>query len=286
MSDHTLTIDTVAIIESLSAPEKKTGKMLFDHIQAPGRDATYLPVETEAQFTNAIQEVERMCRSLGKRAALHFEIHGQEKGFRLSGGELVRWARVRQDIVNLNFQLRNHLLVSMAVCRGTWLLSIMRATTTSPFHSLVSSQKVIYEPDIERGFPVFYDALFAGDTLEKATSTLNLAQNGSHFDLITTEDMFAQVFQNYFSKYCNPDVMQLRAKNIRAKLTRLGVNDRELRHKLVQLYKATVTKEQEPSFEDYRAKFFMHDTYPENMAEFCPTYEELIARMQQPPPRK
>jgi hypothetical protein len=277
MSDHTLNIDTVAIIESLSAHEKKTGEMLFDHIQAQGRDAAYLPVETEAQFTSAIQEVERMCRSLGKRAALHFEIHGQEKGFRLSVGELVPWARVRQDIINLNFHLKNHLLVSMAVCRGTWLLSIMRATTISPFHSLVSSQRVIYEADIERGFPVFYDSLLAGDTLEKATSRLNLAQNGSHFDLITTEDMFAQVFQNYFSKYCNPQAMQLRAKNIRAKLTRLGVNDRELRHKLVQLYKTTVTKEQEPSFEDYRARFFMHDDYPENMAEFCPTYEDLIA---------
>jgi hypothetical protein len=282
MSDHTIDIDTVAIIESLSANEKKTGNMLFDHIQAQGRDATYLPVETEAQFTNAIQEAERMCRSLGKKAALHFEIHGDEHGFSLSGGELVQWARVRQDIINLNFQLKNHLLVSMAVCRGTWLLSIMKATTTSPFHSLVSSQEDIYEPDIERGFPVFYDALFAGDTLEEATHKLNLAQNGSQFDLTTTENVFAKVFENYFAKWCNQKAMALRAKNIRAQLTRLGVKDRELRHKLVQLYKRTLTAQQEPTFEDYRAKFFMHDDYPANMAEFCPTYEELIATTQQP----
>ena len=287
MADHSLTIDAVAIIESLSPHEKKTGKMLCDHIKAQGREATYLPVETGVQFTNAIQEVERMCRSLGKKAALHFEIHGSADGFTLSGGELVQWARVKQDIINLNFQLKNHLLVSMAVCQGTWLLSIMRATRTSPFHSLVSSQAVIYEPDIERGFPAFYDAMFAGDTLEASTSKLNLVQNGSHFDLITTEEVFANVFEQYFSKLCNPEAMDLRAKKIRQQLTQLKVTDRELKHKLVQLYKKTVTSEQEPSFEKYRAEFFMHDAYPENMAEFCPTYEELVGKPENvTPPEK
>src|SRR4051812_13675597 len=102
MPDHSLTIDAVAIIESLSPHEKKTGKMLCDHIKAQGREAIYLPVETGVQFTNAIQEVERMCRSLGKKAALHFEIHGSADGFTLPCGELVQWARVTQDITNLN----------------------------------------------------------------------------------------------------------------------------------------------------------------------------------------
>ena len=277
MIGHTLSIDAVAIIESLSANEKKTGKMLFDHIQAQGREATYLPVKTDEQFTNAIREVERMCRSLGQRAALHFEIHGENIGFCLSGGELVRWARVRQDIINLNSQLKNHLLVSMAVCRGAWLLSIMRATTTSPFHCLVSSQKDIYELNIERGFPVFYDALSTGDTLEQATSKLNLAQNGSQFDLTTTEEVFANVFEDYFSKWCNPKAIERRAKNIHAQVTKLVGTDRELNHKLVQRYKRTVTSQQEPTFEEFRAKFFMHEDYPENMAEFCPTYEDLVA---------
>ena len=275
MADHHLNIDTVAIIESLSAHEKKTGKMLHDHLQAKGREATYQSVETDAQFTAAIQEVERMCRSLGKKPALHFEIHGNENGFGLSGGEFVPWARVRQDIINLNFQLKNHLLVSMAVCEGTWLLSIMRATRTSPFNCLVSSQAVIYEQDIERGFPAFYDALSAGDSLEEATCKLNLVQNNSHFDLTTTEEVFANVFEKYFSEWCNPKAMDIRSKKISQQLTQMKVTDRELKHKLVQLYRNTVTKEQEPMFEKYRAAFFMHDAYPENKAEFCPTYEEL-----------
>jgi hypothetical protein len=283
MADHSLTIDTVAIIESLSPDDKKTGKMLYDHIRAQDREATYLTVETEVQFTNAIQEVERICRSLGKRAALHFEIHGENNGFSLSGGELVRWARVKQDIINLNFQLKNHLLVSMAVCSGSWLLDIMRATTTSPFNSLVSSPEEIYERDIERGFPVFYDALFTDDTLEEATRKLNTTQRRSHFDLTTTEDMFAKVFQNYFSNWCNQKAMKVRAKNIRAQLAKMGIKDREQMHKLVELYKRTLILDQEPTFEEYRAKFFMHDDYPENMAEFCPAYEDLIAGRPQPP---
>jgi len=61
MSDHKLNIDIVAVIESLSACEEKTGKMLVDHILAQGCEANYLPVETAVQFTCAIQEVERMC---------------------------------------------------------------------------------------------------------------------------------------------------------------------------------------------------------------------------------
>lgn len=281
MSEHKLNIDAVTIIESLSPHEKKTGKMLCDHIQAQGHQATYLPVETSAQFTNAIQEVERMCRSLGKKAALHFEIHGNKDGFSLSGGESVQWARVRQDFINLNFQLKNHLLVSMAVCEGTWLLSIMSATRTSPFNSLVSSQAIIYEPDIERGFPAFYEAVFAGDSLEDATRKLNLAQNTSHFDLTTTEEVFANVFKKYFSEWCNSKAMELRAKKISAQLTEMGVTDRELKHKFTQLYKRTVTSQQEPTFENYRAEFFMHDDYPENMAEFCPTYADLVGKPDQ-----
>ena len=51
MADHTLDIGTVAIIESLSPHEKKTGKMLCYPIQAHERDATYLPVENyRAEF--------------------------------------------------------------------------------------------------------------------------------------------------------------------------------------------------------------------------------------------
>ena len=44
MSDHKLNIDIVAVIESLSACEEKTGKMLVDHILAQGCEANYLPV--------------------------------------------------------------------------------------------------------------------------------------------------------------------------------------------------------------------------------------------------
>ena len=255
MADHNLTIDTIAIIESLPAHEKKTGKMLCDHIQAKGREATYLPVETVAQFTSAIQDVERMSRSLGKRAALHFEIHGNKDGFGLSGGEFVQWARVKQDIINLNFQLKNHLLVSMAVCKGTWLLSIMRATSTSPFKCLVSSQAVIYEHDIERGFPAFYDALFAGDSLEEATHKLNLVQKNSHFALTTTEEVFANVFKKYFSEWCNPEAMELRAKKVRQKMTQMGVNDRELKHKFDVTAKESDGGHTWLNWRDYLAEF-------------------------------
>ncbi|PYJ84769.1 MAG: hypothetical protein DME22_11570 [Verrucomicrobia bacterium] len=129
MDDHKLTLDTVAIIESLSPHEKKTGKMLYDHIQAQGREATYLPVETDAQFANAIQKL-------------------------------------------------------------------------------------------------------------------------------------------------SAEAMKLRSKSIREHLIKMAVSDKELNNKLVQLYRETITSQQEPAFEKYRAEFFMHDAYPENMAEFCPTYED------------
>jgi len=187
----------------------------------------------------------------------------------------VPWERVRQDIINLNFQLKNHLLVSMAVCEGTWLLSIMRATHTSPFNCLVSSQGLISMSDIKRGFPAFYDSLFPGDSLVEATHELNLAQNGSHFILTTTEEVFTNVFRKYFSELCSPLAMEARSDNISRQLSELGVTDEELNRKLVQLYRDYVINGQEQMFEKYREAFFMHDAYPENMAEFCPTYAQL-----------
>jgi len=62
-------------------------------------------------------------------------------------------------------------------------------------------------------------------------------------------------------------------------LTELGVTDRELKHKLVQRYKKTVTKEQEPSFEKYRRNSSCMMLTLKTMAEFCPAYEELAGKL-------
>lgn len=275
--NHKLRIDSVAIIESLPATEQKTGESLAEHLRAEGHEAVYLRVEKEVEFTRAIQEVERMSRSLGKRVALHFEVHGNEHGFGLASGELVNWSRVKQDIINLNFALKNHLLVSMAVCEGMWLLSIMRATDTSPFHSLISSQGTIYQRDIEKGFPVFYKALFAGLSLEEATQKLNVEaiRYGSEFQLTTSEETFAKVFEKYFREWCTPEAMYGRGNALCDFIASKGLYPGMPREKILDLYKQYFSSHEEPSFVEYRAKFFMHDVYPENMAEFCPTYEEV-----------
>ena len=273
-------IDCVSIIESLQHHEKHTGELLAKHLQGQGRCAVYTNAETETQFLSAIQDADRRTRSLGERLALHFEVHGDEHGFHLADGTLVPWHRVKQDIQNLNFTQKNHLLVSMAVCQGLWLLAIVSATDKSPFHSLVASQEIIPVVGIERGFPVFFDSLFAGVSIEEAVHQLNLAQNGEHpnYRWVTSECMFHDAYQKYLVEKSSPKAIEARGNWLVNQLILLGRAQESQREFVMSIYRESIKESELPYFEQYRAKFFMHDAYRENMAEFCPSYEAMVAK--------
>jgi hypothetical protein len=274
MSSNPL-IQSLVVIESLPRDEKATGTALVQHLNARGCEAVCFSADTELLFIQAIQDAERRSRSLNQRVALHFEVHGDPLGFQLADGALVGWHRVKRDIQNLNFAQQNHLLVSMAVCSGLWLLSIMRATDVSPFGYLVAYQHELYETGIERGFPVFYESLFAGKSLEEAVHQLNLAQDDADYRLVTSEKMFENVYRQYYEEQASPAVLRARANAVFDEGVRIGAFRPEARKAILDFYMSVMKAQQRPFFEKFREKFFMHDVYPGNQAEFCPSYEDL-----------
>jgi len=268
-------IQSLIVIESLPHGEKATGSALVNYLKSKGLDAVCYSVDTELLFVNAIQDAERRSRSLNQRVALHFEVHGTSLGFALANDAVVPWHRVKRDLQNLNFAQKNHLLVSMAVCSGLWLLFIMRATDVSPFGYLVASQEELAESGIERGFPVFYECLFAGQSVEDATHQLNLAQNTDDYKVVSSEMMFARVWRKHFEEQTSPAFLRARAERVFDALVSMGIVQAGAKQAVLDVYMKTLKEQQEPFFEKFREKFFMHEAHPENLTVFCPTYEEM-----------
>lgn len=272
-------IDAVAVIESLPPGETRTGENLVNHIRSERKEAWYYFADSAAKFIEAVQDVDRVSRSFNKKVALHFEAHGSDQGFELANGDFIPWHRLKRDIQNINFTQRNHLLVTMAVCEGLWLLEIISATDSSPFHSLIACQEVVYVSGIERGFKGFYSELLRGRDVATALAELNQVQSiNPEFRLVTSEQMFAEAYGKYLRDLNTPEMIQVRFDTVFNELVRRKVFSPEQKQIVFDLYFKEVKGKEEESFVDFRAKFFMHDAFPENMAEFCPTYEELIAK--------
>jgi len=271
-------INSVSVLESLPTGEPKTGKALADALTAEGRKVYYTFADTPALFLQAIQNTEALSRLHGERVALHIEAHGSDKGFHLADGAFVPWHTVKADIQRINVAQKNHLLVSMAVCRGFWLSEIINPTDTSPFSALVASENTVYVAGIQRGFPAFYRSVLSGATLSDALFELNIQQNGLNPDyrLVSSEQMFIKAYRHYVTQRSSPQFLLRRANAVFDVLRDGGILPEALRDKVCSAVVAHIKKEQEPKFEEFRETFFMHGVYPENMAEFCPTYEQLF----------
>src|SRR5439155_18313905 len=149
------------------------------------------------------------------------------------------------DLQNLYFVHKSHLFLSMAVCSGLWLVFIMRATDVSPFGYLVASQEELAESGIERGFPVFYECLFAGQTVEEATHQLNLAQNTDDYKVVSSEMMFARAWRKHFEDQTSPAFLRARAESVFHDLVSLGFVQAAAKQCVLDVYMKTFKEQQE-----------------------------------------
>ncbi|PYV63620.1 MAG: hypothetical protein DMG97_37175, partial [Acidobacteria bacterium] len=72
-----------------------------------------------------------------------------------------------------------------------------------------------------------------------------------------------------------PAFLRARAERVFDALVSMGIVQAGAKQAVLDVYMKTLKEQQEPFFEKFREKFFMHEAHPENLTVFCPTYEEM-----------
>ena len=136
----------IAVIESLPEGEIHTGTKLYEgelKILALSDDsltASLHSVKDKAGFDNSIKEIINSL-SGDELVTLHIEAHGaEEKGIRLSSGEILGWKDFMDSCRILNEVLNGLLIVTLSMCNSLPILGCVDPTKRAPFKAIVSSR--------------------------------------------------------------------------------------------------------------------------------------------------
>ncbi|EKN3502483.1 hypothetical protein ACQIBV_004712 [Yersinia enterocolitica] len=116
-----------------------------------------------------LQSLEEKIKNNLEAPILHFECHGSaDKGMHFPViNKFLSWVDLNILFVQLNKELRNNLLIVIAGCDSSKLLTNIIYSDGSPFGCFVGSKVVTYEGIIKR-FKDFYRQLFFHNDLEFA----------------------------------------------------------------------------------------------------------------------
>ncbi|MGE0400241.1 MAG: hypothetical protein AB7T06_26230 [Kofleriaceae bacterium] len=290
-----LEFNFIYIVQSLGADEPPTGSYLDMFATRPrveGMSRSGLSIGAEvvdiATAADLFAFLERVCLEVetnGRSPILHLEIHGSsdQQGLVLRSFEFVPWQALMEPLTRINRATGNNLLLTLAVCHGAWLGTILSAARPAPFWAVIgpstSEHPVVLFPAFEAFYATLLDDLDGG----KAVGALfnAAAAKGKHsFSVLHGERLFANAFRRYVAEQCNPDAIERRVAAIidegkrRAAAGRATVTEATW----VEL-ESTIKRrmaDSRPAFEEYRRRFFMIDVWPENAERFPLTYEQIL----------
>jgi hypothetical protein len=139
-------------------------------------------VDNKKAFLSTIQSA--MIHFSAHRAKiplLHISVHGCEKGIQLSNGESITWGELGAAI---GTDLSDKLILCMSTCEGlrSWGMALME---DSPhYHVLVGTEKKPGWNDTKAGFPLFYQSLAHGKTIERALDSLKKVSGHPYFLIV------------------------------------------------------------------------------------------------------
>jgi hypothetical protein len=208
-----VTFTNIIILDLLPESELQTGLGLLRHLQdsLPAerqRCIAYEKIRTEADIDTYLFHVRSMARR-GCKPIIHIECHGDEQeGLRLKSGYF-GWPRLLGHLQKINFLAKNNVVLFLAGCHGTKILSALDITKPSPFFVLISSDEEVKAGFIKDVTGHFYERLF--DVSDFKTAAKILAPN---FRITHAELFFLQAFAAYLRDHGSSRSRQLRLENI------------------------------------------------------------------------
>jgi hypothetical protein len=267
----------IYVIESLGSSEKLTGKELYDDLlrwqenKFKELNADYFLIENKFDFFDRLNKIKKECIEKRYSPILHFEIHGDKnkKGLVLKSNELVTWEDLYKYLLEINVSVGNNLFLTLAVCHGAYLMQIIRISSPAPFYGFVGSFDEIKDSDLLLRYNEFYSEFFTSFKLEKAMEKLHEANPNipSTYKLISSEETFATVYNNYIKENLSKEGIEKRKKQAITDEGLTFVNRTEKRRFEKEFVKR-IESTKEQYYKEHSNKFFMLEEYPQNKERF------------------
>ncbi len=208
--------DGIAIIESLDPAERQTGTALYQHLQTHQNAGKIIlshhPVMSRAGFFNVLDGIQRTITAGGRAPLLHLELHGNRQGLFINNGETVSWEDFAECCRDINIALKNHLVVTLAVCKGAYAESGANPQWRTPYFGIIGSFDTEYAPSLATGFQAFYDELLTQQDFNIAHA--NLQKHLPRFELIDAAGLFVRVYEKYRNTQLSLGAIQERIDNV------------------------------------------------------------------------
>lgn len=179
-----LDVNSVLIIESLLDKDTKTGNSLYSDIvsrlcEYQKIHSQFFKVNSKQEFINCFKEIRRVCASKKFFPMLHLEVHGSTDGLHLSNGDIILWKEMRFLCRELNIELENQLILSLASCYGAYIALGMEIDVVCPFWGLIAPKEEVTTEDIVEDFTSFFQEFLKSFNIESALNTFNV-NNSRH----------------------------------------------------------------------------------------------------------
>lgn len=274
------------IIESLRSEDMKTGELLYDSFRYNENvdelfDIEFQRIKDKYALTKYFEILEWEFKSTNILPFLQLEMHGNEIGIQLGSHEMIYWEEIVSWFERFNINTNNNLIVSLALCKGGYILSALdnHITKRAPFTALIYSFDEVKNIEIYKGFPNFYNSLFRDKDASVALNHLNdlIEEETRHFAWLSCTWLLTETFKYYLAGYSSGktrnEVINKSLDNFRKYNSGKDFNVNQFR----RLFKEQIKPEnQEKFFEEVKNQYLMIDIEPKNGNRFPIKYNDIL----------
>jgi len=200
---------------------------------------------------------------------IHFEIHGNENGLELISGEFIKWIELYKNLIEINSIIGNNLFITLAVCKGAYLMELIKLVNPAPFWGFIGSFDKIKSEDLLIRYNEFYLELLNSFNVNKAFNKLQNANSSfpSTYRFINSEVTFKEVYANYIKEKTSPEGLKERVKQVMVD-ENLKFSYRAEKRRFEKEFKKKVLKTKNEYYKKHSEIFFMIDKFPNNRKRF------------------
>jgi hypothetical protein len=270
--ETSVSVNSLVVVESLAADERKTGTYLVSDIEAAFlKERIELrplaAIASVAEFRKLVADLVERAQ-VGLRPILHIEAHGLKDGsglLFLPSGDRLAWPEFADICRDLNEATKNNLVVVLATCQGYEALMGIDILRPAPYCFMAGPDRSVMNVELIGATSEFYLEIFRSGSLSEAAKHLP-----KDFRLLNCEALLVRAYVRYVEDH--------RGKAGAARKERLLTKAREIYPQqtlavLRQWIKRRVTDDQR-HFARNQARFLM-SAEPENRGRFSVRWADI-----------
>jgi hypothetical protein len=215
----------LVIIESLDENEEKTGTTLhsetikYKQFQEPNLSSFLYCPKTSEEFFKVLDEIKEKIINENLFPLIHIECHGGEDGIQLASKEIVSWVDLFTKTTEINIELKNRLVLFLAMCSGIAIIGKVNPELRAPFKAIVGTTSIISPKDLLLKYEEFYNNFFFSFDIVGSVKEMNeVGDSKNTFHFITSEFCFDGIVNPdrdplHFKRSVNQIAVQEKATN-------------------------------------------------------------------------